>query len=157
MAKRGKKSLSHAPPRLQLVAAMDSRRNSILLGFEDPVAALGGKIPYWWLGLDSRKETPLVWASAGHHEGRAGWKNGPLTGERWVELDGLENQGGLRKGWRKREKVGRVLERQTEASRPRVRKKLRPTGKMDQRGVGCMGREKGKGLGQLRRRGPREF
>jgi hypothetical protein len=30
-------------------------------------------------------------------------------------------------------------------------------GKMGQRGVGCVEKEKGKGMGQLRRRGPREF
>jgi hypothetical protein len=63
----------------------------------------GGKVPYWWLNLDSRKETPSVLASAGLREGRASWKNGSRAGERRVELGGLENVGGLRKGWRKRE------------------------------------------------------
>jgi hypothetical protein len=32
-----------------------------------------------------------------------------------------------------------------------------PVGKMGQRRVSCVEKEKGKGLGQLRRRGPREF
>jgi hypothetical protein len=54
-------------------------------------------------------------------EGGAGW-----AGKRRWATQGVE---------KKRGEVGRGLVGQAEASKPRMRKKLRPTGKMGQRGV----------------------